>query len=162
MSAFDPLRTSPRNGNTWIVAVAASAKHRWAWFLLPLPWAIGMAFGISSAIRNFHIAKREQTTEAVVIAHHPEDHQGYDLSLTYEGSPYVGRVYPQYVQLSVGRHVSVYFDPDAPQTMSLTSFQVQGERDLGAVPLALLGTIALECFAFWQWKRRPKGSSSEA
>ena len=131
------------------------------WFLLPVPWAIGAAFGISSAIGDFHVAKHERTTDALVIAHQPEDHQSYDLRLTFQGSSYVGRVYPQRTQLFVGEWVSAYFDPQAPQAMSLSSFQVQGERDLGPVPWELLGVAAFGCFAFWRWKKGPKRSSPE-
>ena len=143
------------------MASADFSKHRWMWLLLPMPWAIGAAFGISSAISDFYVAKHERTADALVIARHPEDHQSYDLRWTFQGSSYVGRVYPQQTQLFVGERVSAHFDPQAPQAISLSSFQVQGERHLGPVPLELLGFTAFGCFAFWRWKIRPKRSSPE-
>jgi hypothetical protein len=134
---------------------AARSLRKWTW-IIAAPWAILLVVSVSIAITDFQIAERQQSAVAVVIAHHPEDHDQYDLRLSVGGSSYIGRDRPVSGDLIVNEHVPVFFDPRDPKRMSLTSFADRGQTELGPVPVLVLGIFAVLGYTAYQWKTRPR------
>jgi len=106
------------------------------------------------AVSDFAISKRQQTAEAVVVGHHPDDHNLYDLRIVVGGRQYTGRDTPLSGTIYVNQKVHIFFDPQAPQNMSLISFSDVGEHDLAPVPLLVLGVVGILGFALNQRKAK--------
>jgi len=110
----------------WIIAVV-------------LPWAIGLVFQIHEWNVDRHIAAREQTTAGVIFEHQPANHNVYGYRFEVSGRRYVGWQSPGKNELSIGKQVTVYYDPHNPEKNALTDFDELSTSSLGPVPLLLFG-----------------------
>jgi hypothetical protein len=143
-------------GNRWYdrgfgrFTIARSAMAPVAILLLAVA-LIGCTY---NAFVDFQIGKRQQSALAVVIAHHPEDHDTYDLQISVGGYLYTSRMNTLVRGFTLNERIPVFFDPRAPQTMSLTSFSDAGEGLLFLIPFLLTGIVVLLGFTLYKWKAR--------
>jgi hypothetical protein len=108
-----------------------------------------------NAVIDLQIAKRQQSALAVVVAHHPEDHDTYDLQISVGGSLYTSSMNTLVRGFTLNERIPVFFDPRAPQTMSLTSFSDAGEGLLFLIPFLFTGIVVLLGLTFHKTKAKP-------
>jgi hypothetical protein len=120
------------------------ANPSWWHLLVVLPWAIGTILFIHQCKVDLGIAARERTTQGVINAHEPANHNRYGYVFSVNGKSFSGWESPGKEGLEIGRQVLVYYDPIDPSKNALTEFQDLGMSALGPVPLMLfgIGTVA--------------------
>lgn len=111
----------------------------WWRLYVALPWTLGVILGVYQWNVNRHIASREQTTQGIITAHEPENHNRFGYSFTVAGRRFTGWDSPVDDGLEIGRSVLVYYDPANPDTNALTEFGERGLSSLGPAPLLLFG-----------------------
>lgn len=120
------------------------AERRWAnpsWWnlLVALPWALGAVLLVHDWQVNRTIATRQQTTQGVITAHQPENHNRYGYVFSVNGKTFNGWESPKKEKLEIGKHVVVYYDPQDPNKNALTDFRELGLSSLGPVPAMFFG-----------------------
>jgi hypothetical protein len=139
----------------------ARSFRRWGW-LLAFPWSVGLLMTVYNVVNNNEISEREQVSDATVVAYHPENHMMYDLRINVGSKTYVGQDRPDAGNLAINEGVRVFFDPQNPKKMSLTSFSDRGSELLGQVPILVLGLAAVLAFWAFQRRRRPKSGEGQS
>jgi len=94
-------------------------------------------------IRDHLIARREQTTSGVIIAHLPSEHNSYKFEFKVQSRTFIGTTFkipspPDSPQL--GKKVTVFYDPDNPSNSEICSFEILGEDQNGPI-IACLGAF---------------------
>ena len=129
------------------------ANPSW-WYLLPvLPWTILTIFSVHKWAVDRDIATRERTTEGVINAHEPANHNRYGYAFSVNDKSFSGWESPGKDGLEIGKQVLVYYDSIDPNRNALTEFQDSSTNALGPVPLMLSGIGAI---AWYIWTRRAK------
>jgi hypothetical protein len=123
-------------------------ERRWAnpswWNILAyLPFASGIIFFIHGWKVATDIAKREQTTQGMIIAHERANHNRYGCVFTVNGKTFNGWAIPLNEELEIGKQVFVYYDPQDPDENALTDFRESGMN--GLVPVLFMLLLALTC-----------------
>jgi Protein of unknown function (DUF3592) len=135
------------------------ATHSWEnptwWYLLVLlPWTLGAIFAIYQWNVDRRIATREQTTQGVITAHEPANHNRFGYAFSVDGKRFTGWESPGKDELEIGRSVLVYYDPINPSRNALTEFREKGVNSLGPVPLILFGIGAVTWYLKTQRRKR--------
>jgi hypothetical protein len=104
-----------------------------------LPWAIGLVLSVHESTVDRHVAAREQTATGVVFEHQPANHNVYGYKFEVDGRTYIGWQSPGKSELTVGKQVTVYYDPQNPEKNALIEFEELSATSLGPVPLLLFG-----------------------
>ena len=96
--------------------VERQTKRTWAnpsWWnlLVVLPWTIGTIFLIQEWRVDRDVASREQTTQGVITAHEPSNHNRYGYVFSVNGQSFTGWASPRKDQPEIGKQVLVYYDP---------------------------------------------------
>jgi|SRR5215469_10964801 len=89
------------------------------------------------------IAKREQTTQGMIIAHEPANHNRYGYVFTVNGKTFNGWAIPLKEDLEIGKQVFVYYDPQDPNENARTDFRESGMN--GLVPVLFMLLLAPTC-----------------
>jgi hypothetical protein len=132
------------------------ANPSW-WFLLAvLPWTIGTIFLVHQWLADRGIATRERTTQGVVNAYEPANHNRYEYVFSVNGKSFSGWQSPGPEGLEIGKRVLVYYDPIDPNRNALIEFEDRSTDALGPVPLVLFGIGAV---AWYIRTRRVKESN---
>jgi hypothetical protein len=137
----------------------AWANPSWWNLLVVLPWTIGAIFFIYQWKVDRDIAMREQTTQGVVTAHEPANHNRFGYTFSVNGRGFTGRESPRKDNLYVGKQVLVYYDPLDPNKNALTEFRELGLETLGPVPMIFFGIGAVVWFI--KTRRRNSQTSSD-
>lgn len=104
---------------------------------------------------NLQVAKRQETTIAIINSHDPPKHDGYGYRFSVNGHPFTGWAYhADKHDFSMGEQIIVYYDPLDPGKNSTNDFQMVGIGDLFFVPFCLMAMVALPLVIFFQ--RRPR------
>ena len=136
----------------WNAAITPSAATlRWA-PLIVLPWVIGLLLSVYGASRDALVSQREQTADAVVVAHREWDHDQYDFQYVVGGHPFVGADSPKSGSLKLGEHVLVHFDPEDPKRSSLSAFSELAWSEAGPAPILVLGIVGMLFFVS-HWRK---------
>jgi hypothetical protein len=122
-----------------------------------LPWAIGTILFIHEWRVDRDIATREQTTQGVITAHEPANHNRYGYVFSVRDKSFTGWESPGKDGLKIGKQVLVYYDPLNPNKNALTEFRALGINVLGPVPTMLFGIGAV---AWYIKAQRRKSQSS--
>ena len=144
--------------------IVDQATNKWEnppWWnlLVALPWTIGVILFVYQWNVDRGIAKREQTTQGVITAHEPANHDRFGYAFNVNGKSFTGWESPGKDQLEVGRPVLVYYDPLNPSNNALTEFGDRGLKTLGPVPMMLFGIGAITWYIFAQRRRNRIGSN---
>jgi hypothetical protein len=107
------------------------------------------------------IATREQTTQGVITAHEPENHNRFGYLFTVNGKSFTGWESPGKDGLEIGRAILVYYDPVNPNKNALTEFGDRGLNSLGPVPILLFGIGAVAWYITAR-RRKIRASSDRA
>ena len=107
--------------------------------------------------RDRNIATREQTTQGVITAHEPANHNRFGYVFSVNGKTFTGWESPGKDGLNIGQQVLVYYDPLNPSKNALTEFGDLGTNGLGPVPVMLFGIGAV---AWYIKARRRKSQTS--
>ena len=118
--------------NTW-------ANPSWWNLFVVLPWAIGAIFFVHEWRVDREIAGREQTTQGVITAHEPANHNRYGYVFSVSGKRFTGWETARKDELGIGKQVLVYYDPHDPNKNALISFRDLSINSLGPVPTILFG-----------------------
>jgi Protein of unknown function (DUF3592) len=118
-----------------------------------LPWALGAIFLIHGWKVDKEIAARQQTTQGVITAHEPANHNRYGYTFFVNGKIFNGWESPMKRELSVGQDVTVYYDPQDPNKNALTDFAELGLSNLGPLPVVFFGIGLLAWYIGWQRRR---------
>ena len=127
-----------------IDGMAARISRTWnypSWWklLVALPWVLGLAFLIQESRTDSQIAGRQQTAPGIVTAHEIANHNQYGYKFDVDGKAYTGWQSPKDDELAMGKHVTVFYDPQNPSRNSLTDFHDLSASSLGPVPMLLFG-----------------------
>jgi hypothetical protein len=146
--------------------VVDQATHKlenpsWWSLLVLLPWTIGVIFFAYQWRVDRDIATREQTTQAVVTTHEPENHDRFGYVFAVNGKIFTGWESPGKRGLEIGRPVLVYYDPVNPKKNALTEFGDRSLGSLGPVPIMLLG-IGAGAWYITARRRTFEASSNDA
>jgi hypothetical protein len=114
----------------------------WWSILLFTPMMLAVVFAVYTAIGNWAIAKRQQTTYGTIVAHEPSNRNRYQYSFSTNGKSYSGWEAPTESPFAIGQRVLIYYDPTNPAQNALTDFAVFGNRNLIPIPFSLV-VIAL-------------------
>ena len=141
-----------------IDSYVARLKQDWenpSWWnlLIVLPWAIGLLLITVEWRTDIQIAERQQTTSGVITAHEPSNHNQYVYKFEVGGRPYTGRQSPKSDELSVGKEVVVFYDPQNPSRNALSDFHDVSTYASGPVPMLCLGIGAVAILIFHQRRR---------
>jgi hypothetical protein len=142
------------------------ATHKWenpSWWnlLVVLPWTIGVILFVYQWNVDRRIATREQTTQGVITAHEPENHNRFGYVFSVNGKSFTGWESPGKDGLEIGRSVLVYYDPVNPNRNALTEFGDRGLNSLGPVPMMLFGIGAVAWYITAR-RRKIRASSNRA
>ena len=139
------------------VAKLSRAWERPSWWnlLIVLPWAIGLVLIIGEWRTDVQVAKRQQTTSGTVTTHEPANHNQYVYKFEVSGTSYTGRQSPKGDELSLGKQVVVFYDPQNPSKNALSDFHDVSTSALGPVPMLCFGIGALTVFIFYRRRRTP-------
>jgi len=121
-------------------------RPSWWNLLIILPWAIGAVWCVYEWKTDRAVAGRQQTTQGIVTAHEPANHNQYVYVFSANGRSYTGRESPKKHALEVGKQVVVYYDPFNPARNALTDFAELSTESLGPVPLLVFGVGGLTVF----------------
>jgi hypothetical protein len=135
----------------------AWANPTWWNLIVVVPWAIGATLFIYEWKADRDIASREQTTQGVINAHEPANHNRYGYAFAVGGKNFSGWEMPAKGELEIGKRVLVYYDPLNPNKNSLTEFRDMGINSLGPVPIMLFGIATV---AWYIRVRRLKNKSN--
>ena len=124
-----------------------------------LPWTIGVILLIYQWNMDRDMATRQQTTQGVITAHEPSNHNRYGYVFTVNGKSFTGWESPGKDGLEIGRRVLVYYDPVDPNKNALTEFGDKGLNNLSPVPMMLFGIGAVTWYIMAQ-RRRIRASSN--
>lgn len=130
------------------------ANPTWWNLFVVLPWAIGTIFCIHEWQVDRDIAAREQTTQGVITAHQPANHNRYGYVFSVGGKSFTGWETPGKDGREIGKQVLVYYDPLNPNKNELIEFRDLGTNILGPVPTMLFGIGAV---AWYIRAQRRKG-----
>src|SRR5450631_3953376 len=101
-----------------IDAIVARANRAWSpsWWslLIVLPWVVGVVFMIHEWRTDTQVAGRQHTTSGLVIAHDVGNHNQYGYRFQVDGKSYTGWQSPQRDELTIGKEVLVFYDPQDP------------------------------------------------
>ena len=111
----------------------------WWSLLVVLPWTAGAILFIYQWDVERGIATREQTTQGVITAHEPANHDRFGYVFTVDGKIFTGWETPGKNALEIGLSVLVYYDPLDPNKNALTKFEDKARSSLGPVPTMLFG-----------------------
>jgi Protein of unknown function (DUF3592) len=150
-------------GNAIDEMVARSSRSwnhpKWWNLLVVLPWLLGLAFLIQESRTESRIAARQQTTSGIVTAHEPANHNRYGYKFEVNDKTYTGWQSPGNAELSIGKQVIVFYDPQNPSRSALTDFHDLSRSSLGPVPMLLFGIGAITLFILS--RRRPNKTTSK-
>lgn len=132
------------------------ANPSWWNFLVVLPWAIGLVWLISSGISEQGIAKRQRTTQGLITAHEPANHNRYGYSFSVNGKSYSGWESPRSETLEIGQKVTVYYDPRDPSANALTDFGDLSLETFGPIPTLLFGIGAVAFFILYSRRKNQR------
>lgn len=118
-----------------------------------LPWGIGLVLCVYEWCADRVIATREQTTQGVITAHEPSNHNRYGYVFSVNGKQFTGWESPTRDELEVGKQVVVYYDPLDPEKNALTEFRDLGMSRAGPVPTLLIGIGAVAWYIRIRRKR---------
>ena len=121
-----------------------------------LPWIIGTVLFVYEWNVDRGIATREQTTQGVITAHEPANHNRFGYVFSVNGKTFTGWESPGKDGLDIGKQVLVYYDPLNPSKNALTEFGDLGMNSLGPVPMMLFGIGAVA----WYIKARRRKSQT--
>jgi hypothetical protein len=146
--------------------IVDQATHKWenpSWWnlLVVLPWTIGIILFIHQWTVDRGIASREQTTQGVITAHEPANHNHFEYVFTVNGKSFTRWESPGKDGLEIGRPMLAYYDPLNPNKNALTKFGDRGLNSLGPVPTMLFGIGAVTWFITAQ-RRKHRASSNQA
>jgi hypothetical protein len=119
------------------------ANPPWWNLLVVLPWTLGAIFFVYQWTVDRETATREQTTQGIITAHEPANHNRYGYTFSVNGKSFTGWESPQKDALQIGEQVHVYYDPLNPNKNALTEFRDLGLESLGPLPLTLFGIGAV-------------------
>jgi Protein of unknown function (DUF3592) len=114
----------------------------WNLFVV-VPWLLMLAFLTYSAISHHIVAKRQQTSQAIITAHEKSNHDQYRFAFSVDGQKYDGLGRTDKEELEIGEKVVVYYDPHNPSKNALKSFETLSLEDFGPIPTLLLGIGAI-------------------
>jgi hypothetical protein len=126
----------------------AWAHPSWWNLLVVLPWAIGAVWCVWTWRTDRAIAERQETTQGIITAHEPANHNQYVYMFSASGKSYTGRESPRKQKLEVGEQVVVYYDPFNPAKNALTDFAEPSIENLGPLPVLVAGIGGLAVFIF--------------
>jgi len=122
-------------------------RHPSWWTLLVLsPWMIGTALSIRDWRVKLDAGVHQETVKGTIIGHEPRNHDSYSYEFLVHGRTFKGSDSPLDYEPTLGQEVTVYFDSRDPSSNALTEFSRLAVRDLGPVPLMVLGTGLLVLF----------------
>lgn len=117
-------------------------RRNWRWLLL-VPWIVLLGICVFQWRANEAISSRQQNTAGVITSCPPSSHNSYEYTFSVANVEYNGVSNTLDRRASVGDHVIVYFDPDAPHNNSLGSFSTVSRKWLMVIPLPFaFGLIA--------------------
>jgi hypothetical protein len=101
----------------------------WNALFMTAPFVFGLAILIPGAIHNADVGSRQQSTNGVVTAYEPSNHNSCSYTYTVQGNRFSGTSASPTATLmapaTVGEPVQVYFDPKNPATSSLEDFSAK-------------------------------------
>ena len=122
-------------------------RHPSWWTLLMLfPWMIGTVLSIRAWRVKLDTGLHQETVRGTIIGHEPRNHNSYGYEFLVHGRTFKGWDSPLDYEPTLGQEVTVYFDSRDPNSNALTDFSQLAMRDLGPVPLTVLGTGLLVLF----------------
>jgi uncharacterized protein DUF3592 len=89
----------------------------------------------------------------VVTAYEPANHNQYAYKFEVDGKSYTGRVSPRGSELSIGKQMIVFYDPQNPSRNALTDFHDVSISALGPVPILLFGIGTIAGLIFYKCRR---------
>lgn len=128
-----------------------------SWVLvLAMPMVIATATSIHSVRWNAAIANRQVKTEGVILDCLP--HNPCRFTFSFLGRSFEGAGTPS-TGSKVGHPITVFFDPDHPQTTSLQDFARTGRRQVVMVLLCLIAILALLGASIYAARRQSRTSN---
>jgi hypothetical protein len=127
----------------------------WSLIITP-PLLIAMAFSVSSVRRDSGVASRQNTAEGIVTAYEPSNHNHCRYSFRFDGRTFEGIDSSPTNTATVGQHVTVFFDPNRPETNSLEDFESAKGREVGMIPFCGIGIGAVVGFVLYSKSRHSK------
>jgi len=163
-----PENSGPKKsgGGPAIGKMADSAVGSWlhpTWWhaLIALPCAIGFVFLAYQSLDYHYAAKRQRVALGEIKKHEPENHNSYVYVFFVSGKEFVGRESPHKDELTVGKQVSVYYDPKNPKKNSLRDFDDVALETSGPTPTLLLAVSAVVIY-IWRKRMRLRHHSAQA
>ena len=97
--------------------------------------------------------ERQLSTSGIVIAHDLGNHNQYGYRFQVDGNSYTGWQSPQRDELTIGKEVRVFYDPQNPSRNSLINFHDASTLSLGPVPMMLFGIGAVGVSIFYRRRK---------
>jgi hypothetical protein len=94
-----------------------------------IPFVFGVLIVGSEAAREAKAAGRQQTSQGVVTAYDPSDHNQCSYTFSVLGRPYTGSRSADTTDVTVGNRVFVYYDSQNPTMNALEDFSEMSHRD---------------------------------
>lgn len=143
------------------------AAHRWqnpSWWnlLVMFPWILGIILLVYEWNVDRNIAGHEQTTQGVITAHEPANHNRFGYVFTVNGKSFNGWESSGKDGLEIGHPVLVYYDPLNPNKNALTEFGDRGLSSLGPVPMMLFGIGAVAWYIRTKRRKNRAGFKSRS
>ena len=125
---------APRSSNDW---------RSWHSLILTLPFVIALIFTMTEAHKDAAVALREQRADGLITVCEPSNHNQCRYRFGYLGRTLEGMSGSVGDRPSVGQHVTVYFDPQDPDTSSLEDYTSADRRERGFAPICMLGICTI-------------------
>jgi hypothetical protein len=111
--------------------------------ILAVPFVVALIFTIYAAHKDASVAVREQKAEGVVTVCEPSNHNQCRYRFMFLGRSVEGISGWVGDSPSVGQHVTVFFDPEDPETSSLEDYGASSRRERGFAPICMLGILTV-------------------
>jgi hypothetical protein len=107
-----------------------------------IPVVLGAFFLMNSAQEASEVARRQQVTTGVLVAHKLSNHDRWEYQFQVEAHGYSGLDRVRTGTPRIGQAVTIYYDPLDPTTNGLVTFKERSDGLLGPM-LAILLLSAL-------------------
>ncbi len=133
----------------WFLSRRSNADWTtWRSMIITLPCVVGLLFTAYDATHENSAAKRQQTSEGLVISYIRSNHSRCGYTFSVHGKQYSGTASAPTDHVTVGDRVIVYFDSQEPTTNSLEDFSQMRHRNQSFAYILIAMIIAVAGFMF--------------
>jgi hypothetical protein len=135
----------PRSSNNWL---------SWRSLILAFPFVSLLTITICDGHKEAAVAIREQKAEGVVTGCDPSNHDWCHYKFSFRERTFEGFGGWLGERPSTGQHVTVFFDPEDPETSSLEDYASPDRQERAIAPQVMFGVLTVVVIVVSLYLRR--------